>query len=477
MSIEAIRLRNFRGFRDATLELKPLTVLLGPNSSGKSSFGHALAATTHCQRRSAGGQRATLTPGADSDDWPIDLGTIHDLRTQGESGRTYVGFRTEVGWIQLGFGGLEPDDNGLALTYISHPFNPKTSGGVTVAIGQSATIDAGAQTGSEPVDSGKVLDMSADIAVSRIQGSESTWLDENEKQLASVDLDGLLLRSVQHAGQTFIPLRHEAQDALRFLFKTLTYLRATRERPLRNYPNQVGEWQRIGYAGEWAPALLQENGGDETSFLHPPDIPLSVEEAMRSLDQKWENQEQPLLEAVGTWFQQLGLARSVQSIPSQQDKRRLQVRFSLLGQQSHDITEIGFGVSQILPVLTAGLMQPDKSLFVVDLPEAHLHPWPQGRLADFFCSLALSGRRALVETHSEMFFHRLRLRAEMNRELLDKIAVYFIDEPKDGICQQPRRVGLRFDEELRWPAGFLQEAMDSEVQINSLRQARSKARK
>ena len=50
MNIRAIRLQNFRGFRDACIELKPLTVLLGPNSSGKSSFGQALAAMAHAHK-------------------------------------------------------------------------------------------------------------------------------------------------------------------------------------------------------------------------------------------------------------------------------------------------------------------------------------------------------------------------------------------------------------------------------------------
>jgi predicted ATPase len=144
------------------------------------------------------------------------------------------------------------------------------------------------------------------------------------------------------------------------------------------------------------------------------------------------------------------------------------------GQEARDIADVGFGVSQVLPVLAAGLLQPPGSLFVVDLPEAHLHPWPQARLADFFCNMALSGRSALIETHSEMFFHWLRLRAEMNHELLAMIAVYFLDEPKNGECSLPRLVGLTSKEQLRWPTGFLGEAWNAEKHIKVLRQARGR---
>jgi predicted ATPase len=118
-------------------------------------------------------------------------------------------------------------------------------------------------------------------------------------------------------------------------------------------------------------------------------------------------------------------------------------------------------------------LQPENSLFIVDLPEAHLHPRPQSDLADFFCSLALSNRFSLVETHSEMFFHRLRLRAEMDEKLARSIAVYFIDKPKEGLCSHPRPVGLVFDEQINWPVGFLQEAWEIESQIEAVRRAKA----
>jgi hypothetical protein len=72
-----------------------------------------------------------------------------------------------------------------------------------------------------------------------------------------------------------------------------------------------------------------------------------------------------------------------------------------------------------------------------------------------------------------MFFHRLRLRAAMHPELLEKIAVYFIDQPMDGSCNAPRPVGLRYEDELHWPRGFLQEAWETETQIQAVRRGQS----
>jgi len=267
-------------------------------------------------------------------------------------------------------------------------------------------------------------------------------------------------------------------EASKSFLKTLTYLRASRKRPSRNYVDQVGQWQRIGYAGEWAPAVLRESGADSVSFRQPPETPASVGEARILINKDWLPWDGTLIEGVGAWLQQLQLATSVVSIPNPEDRRRVQVSVTLPGQQLRNITEIGFGISQVLPVLTAGLMQPEGSLFVVDLPEAHLHPLPQARLADFFCSLALAGRHTLVETHSEMFFHWLRLRAETSDQLRDKIAVYFIDRPgSDGCCQEPQLVGLTGDSQLRWPIGFFEEAWNIESRIKNVRDARSSTQK
>ncbi len=275
---------------------------------------------------------------------------------------------------------------------------------------------------------------------------------------------------MQHKTGTHRVLSGAARDSLVLLLENLTYLRATRERPLRGYRDDLGKQQPIGYSGEWTPSVLLRRGPEHVIDCVPPQIPKSTDEA-RTIDDKWKTNEETLLAALGAWLSRIELANRVETVPPSPQDTSVRMRVTLQSQAPHDITEIGFGVSQIIPVLVAGLLQPEDSLFVVDLPEAHLHPRPQGAIADFFCSLALSGRSSLVETHSEMFFHRLRLRAAMNPALMDKIAVYFIDPPKDGVCSTPRVVGLGYEEELRWPEGFLQEAWETETQINAVREA------
>ena len=473
MDIKAIRLRNFRGFQDARIELKPLTVLIGSNSAGKSSFGQALAALAHVHKFYVTGPQASLTPPASGDieAWPVDLGKTNDLRTEGTEGPVKIELETTGGLVELGFGGIPNTEDELLLSYIAHPTGeqsiPQKPSHKTVKIvPKEHTSDVIIEGAFH--QSSYVTDSKPAIEIRRI--NERQW--QEDKTEVSVILLGLVVKAVQHMTGTQRVLSGAASDALSSFLENLTYLRANRKRPARGYEDKPQRFQHIGYSGESTPTVLLNKGQTQVKYAEPPAIPNSVDEA-RTSDRKWEEKQGSLSDALNAWLLRLDIASHVEIVPPSGVSKDLQMRVSPKGQSKHDITEIGFGVSQVIPVLVAGLLQPEDSLFIVDLPEAHLHPRPQSAIADFFCSLALSGRTSLVETHSEMFFHRLRLRAAQDPRLMDNIAVYFIDPPKDGFCSKPRPVGLGFEEELRWPEGFLQEAYETEMQINAIRQARN----
>src|SRR4051812_46797522 len=80
--IQSVQLRRFRGFAIASIQLRPLTVLLGPNSAGKSSFIQALAALHFIRRQKI--SPATLSPiGLSMSSWPFDFGNRSSLQKEG----------------------------------------------------------------------------------------------------------------------------------------------------------------------------------------------------------------------------------------------------------------------------------------------------------------------------------------------------------------------------------------------------------
>lgn len=471
MTIHEVRIRNFRGFTTATLELRPLTVLIGPNSSGKSAFGHALAALAHAHTVHKGTVSGSLSPRdqKDAESWPIDFGNYRDLVTKGTKDRVYVDLRTDEGWVENGFGGLK-DSERLLLSYIRHPLGPSES-----------SPNAGRHVIHDPVPSG-VTDEHGELIPVKVEDGRLTiyrtlsqyWQKPESSDEVRAGLNGVLLDTVRWATGTQIPLGSVAQvDMMRFLENT-TYLRGSRKRPARGYERGAGSPNIFGYAGEWTASLLDDQKQPLISYLLPPQIPTTVDEAKQLLDAPWISKSGTLKEAVGDWLTHMELARAVQTAESPRDKQLIEILIALHPEWGNrDLTEVGYGISQLLPVLAAGLRQSTNGIFVVDLPEAHLHPRPQAQLADFFCSLALSGRTVLVETHSEMLFHQLRLHAALNTELQNKIAVYFCDPPDvNGLCHEPRRVGLDFDSQPDWPERFLKEAWEVESQISAVVEAR-----
>lgn len=77
-----------------------------------------------------------------------------------------------------------------------------------------------------------------------------------------------------------------------------------------------------------------------------------------------------------------------------------------------DITDVGFGISQILPVIIQGFLSSNNSTTIIEQPEIHLHPKMQADLADLFIDIVhnSSGKKLIIETHSEYLLKRLRRR-------------------------------------------------------------------
>jgi predicted ATPase len=125
----------------------------------------------------------------------------------------------------------------------------------------------------------------------------------------------------------------------------------------------------------------------------------------------------------------------------------------------HDLTNVGVGVSQVLPIVLMALLASTGSLLIFEQPELHLHPRVQTRLADFFISVALSGRQCLLETHSEYLIHRLRRRvAEAEGAALTKLSkLYFVE--REGGLTSCRSVDItKYGAILDWPVEFFDQS-------------------
>lgn len=92
-----------------------------------------------------------------------------------------------------------------------------------------------------------------------------------------------------------------------------------------------------------------------------------------------------------------------------------------------DLMHMGFGLSQILPIVTQGCISQPDSLMIVEDPDVHMHPSIQAAMADFFIFLCLKHKVSLlVETHSDHFITRIRRRIAEKEIQPDKIHLIFV---------------------------------------------------
>jgi len=96
-----------------------------------------------------------------------------------------------------------------------------------------------------------------------------------------------------------------------------------------------------------------------------------------------------------------------------------------------NLADVGFGVSQVLPILATLATAESDTTVLIEQPELHLHPDAQGRLADVLISLARPKRLKLViETHSEHMLLRLQRRVAEKIIRSEELAIYFVDSGK-----------------------------------------------
>lgn len=120
-------------------------------------------------------------------------------------------------------------------------------------------------------------------------------------------------------------------------------------------------------------------------------------------------------------------------------------------------TNMGFGLSYALPVVLGGLIAEEGGLFIVENPEAHLHPSGQSRMGVFLAWLASKGVQVLLETHSDHVLNGIR-RAVAEYAYLphtEAIIHYFAPDIEDGAAGGIEPISIKESGSLSaWPPLF-----------------------
>lgn len=260
-------------------------------------------------------------------------------------------------------------------------------------------------------------DMSAKVAVVRIDAS--VWPDPTR-------LHHLLPENEPRTGSLATTLRR------------LNYLTAERVGPRDYYelqdPNAV---QVVGPRGENAVGLLylQRELPVLSGLVLSQEPGLLLPQVMARMQQ---------------FFPQSSLA--VQKVP--------QTNLVTLGLRTSNATDfhrpinIGFGLTQVFPIVVAALSAAQGDLLLIENPEVHLHPSGQAMMGRFLAEVASAGVQVLVESHSDHVLNGIRRAVKSRQVEAGQVALHFF-RPRDNDVAQVVSPTLDDTGNIdHWPQGF-----------------------
>jgi predicted ATPase len=490
--LSSLTLSNFKSFQQLEdLKIKPVTILCGANSCGKSSILQSLLLLKQT-KESRSSNQALLLNGK-----YVHLGDIENIihgkdKAKGTS-CTYEYEFTRKNLIRSKKGGrqrppinnmfrfiLSREERGLKdCTYkLTYKFKANVSG---ESKGYIKVADIGAFKVSISITEkdGKVRNGGAVEVKHDGSNSKIKWDNVpnphhmhgpkgDEKEISSGEFSGLLVKFenlfpiIDFSGaEDFEKFPYEIRNFLRvfddFLIhinEGVTYVGPLREEPSRRYiyENEVLE---IGSKGENA-AYIYQTEQDTVLKNH-----FFYDEITNGFVQK---KESTLEDSLKLWLDQMNIKGFS---PDHQSEI---IRLNMDANSSHgtrvNIADVGFGVSQIFPILLEGLRMQKQGSLLLEQPEIHLHPALQMQMADYFLSLALSEKNVLVETHSEHIINRLvrRIVEDESNKLNDMIAIYFVSNGDDGATFEEVKLdplkGIA-----NWPSGFFDQTANEQEKI------------
>ena len=163
----------------------------------------------------------------------------------------------------------------------------------------------------------------------------------------------------------------------------------------------------------------------------------------------------PIDEQILNWLQRLELIDSYDLRPisdTNQDYEFLIKKYK--GGPEVRLTDVGFGVSQVLPVLILCYYAPEGSILILEQPEAHLHPKVQTELADVLIDVVENRNvQIILESHSEYLLSRLQRRIAEKEIAATDTALYFC-EIKDGTSEIEQLNVDEYGNIRNWPQDF-----------------------
>lgn len=412
--LKRLRIKNFKAWRDTgDIELAPITIFFGTNSSGKTSL-HQLLLLLQ-QTAQSSDRRRVLHLGDQHS--TIDLGSFSDI-IHGHNKRAHLEF--ELAWRTPSPVEVKDPRSERRILSDSVLFGATIQ---QLASGKSSVMQMAYRL-TKPTD---ILEIGMRCKADNPEVYELT--KKNYQPIRNQGRKWPLPPPTRFYGFPDEAVGYyqntdflaDLNLELEKLLSSIYYVG-----PLREYPKRLYQW-----SGE-EPLHVDVTGARAIEAL--------LAGQARRMNRRPKENLQVFQAIVAGWLQRMNLIEDFEVRRIAEGRTEYEVILRTKDAQTKvKLTDVGFGISQVLPVVVECFYVKANSTVIFEQPEIHLHPSVQADLADLFIdatSIREHGSprniQFIIESHSEHFLRRLQRRIAEGKIAHEKVAMYFCESSNTG---------------------------------------------
>ena len=455
--LSSMSLSNFRGFKsEAEIPLAPLTFLVGPNSSGKSSLFAAIALLA----QSDIDLRDPLTSDVSWDGRLVDAGSFFDA-VFGHKTNLTIKIAVELSTSPVSF---RPWGARTPVTGRSTPVR------LTVGLRKGGKKQLGVVSSISLADVTSGRDLTMDL-IPRRPRSPSKLIVKVGQQ--TFQMSGAIERSDRASGRQFTKRLKETIRA-----------QSKRDRGAaagwRRIYQLCTSWAFQGFlmtiqrvsSGRSSPKRWYPlSGGQRSVYEQFPSRFDSVDPTLIGQALGAESRKKSKVARLERFLGTLDIGSKLDASPLSPYHSAIRIKDNRTGVISN-LIDVGYGASQIIPVVAACESGFHGPLFV-EQPEIHLHPRAQGEVADLLIDTSRR-RQVFVETHSVHLINRARLAIVKGSLSARDVLVLYVNRDRSG--SHVRDIPILEDGEFatKWPEGFFEERYRDTLELLAAKSKHSK---
>lgn len=400
---KSLTLKNFKGFsKEDSIKIKPITLIYGPNSYGKSSILQALLLLNQTVNEGKDFRDVSLLPNGPM----VNLGQFKDFLNKNTDNNE---IKIEVSLTGNHYFDDQEDEPNKAIQdtsifaelHFSLYFTLKNNKIILPKIEIFAT-KTDYQNSDRPVQMKKEK-------IYTLRLKNSTQKDEKYEIIQESDnILGVNYYKKETTKISFFKLEDfitgKPFEKLEEVIKNLVYVSSYRTKPERYYTPENNRRRYVGKQGEYTAEIL----GYDT-----------------------EVQDKEVQKKVNEWLYKI--AGYKLSLKKDQNVNSVNLNDEKTHVQNINLLDLGSGIAQVLPIITQAFKSRNE-LILIEEPEIHLHPKAQAELGGMFADAVneKTNNTFIIETHSENLLLRLEKLIRQNELSKDDVSVIYVDKNENG---------------------------------------------